>query len=92
MDAIGVLKVLQDGRSVIVDASDRKDMFDRSWDARSQLHEYGGAASTAFGGVLYFSHIVDHRVYKTTKGAIPEPITPGWCLAFSIHSNLTLGS
>ncbi|KAJ7126922.1 hypothetical protein C8R44DRAFT_979658 [Mycena epipterygia] len=66
----------ENGRSVIVDASDRKDMFGGSWDARSQLHEYGGAASTVFGDVLYFSHTADHRVYKTTKGGKPEPITP----------------
>ncbi|KAJ7707638.1 Alpha/Beta hydrolase protein [Mycena rosella] len=66
----------EDGRSAIVDASDRQDLFDGSWDARTQLHEYGGGAATVFGDVLYFSHIRDHRVYKTTKGAIPQPITP----------------
>ncbi|KAJ7475905.1 Alpha/Beta hydrolase protein [Mycena latifolia] len=64
------------GRSAIVDASDRQDMFEGSWDARTQLHEYGGGAATVFNDVLYFSHILDHRVYKTTKGAIPQPITP----------------
>ncbi|KAJ6494894.1 hypothetical protein C8R47DRAFT_974325, partial [Mycena vitilis] len=66
----------ENGRSAIVDASDRKDLFDTSWDARTQFHEYGGAASIVFGDVLYFSHLRDHRVYKTTKGATPQPITP----------------
>ncbi|KAJ6619805.1 Alpha/Beta hydrolase protein [Mycena sp. CBHHK59/15] len=66
----------ENGRAAIVDASDRQDLFDGSWDARTQLHEYGGGASTVFGDVLYFSHILDHRVYKTTKGGTPTPVTP----------------
>ncbi|KAJ7869019.1 alpha beta-hydrolase [Mycena leptocephala] len=66
----------ENGRSAVVDASDRQDLFGKSWDARTQVHEYGGAAATVFGGVLYFSHILDHRVYKTTKAGHPVPITP----------------
>ena len=66
-----------DGRSAIVDASDGQDVFDASWDARTQVHEYGGAASTVYGDVIYFSHMQDRRVYKTTKGGTPTPITPG---------------
>ncbi|KAF8589755.1 alpha beta-hydrolase [Ramaria rubella] len=55
------------GRSAIVDANDYEDLFDGSWDARTQVHEYGGAAATVFG---------DRRVYKTTKGGTPVPVTP----------------
>lgn len=68
---------MQDGRSAVVDASTRKDLFDHSWDARTQVHEYGGAAATVFNGVLYFSHILDHRVYKANLGELPTAITPG---------------
>ncbi|KAJ7102787.1 alpha/beta-hydrolase [Mycena epipterygia] len=66
----------ESGRSAVVDASNRQDLFDQSWDARTQVHEYGGGAATVFNEVLYFSHILDHRVYRTTKGGAPEPITP----------------
>ncbi|CAL1697640.1 unnamed protein product [Somion occarium] len=66
----------EDGRSAIVDASDRKDVFGREWDARTKVHEYGGAAATVFGDIVYFSHFPDDRVYKTTKGSTPVPVTP----------------
>ncbi|KDQ07700.1 hypothetical protein BOTBODRAFT_70240 [Botryobasidium botryosum FD-172 SS1] len=66
----------ENGRSAIVDATDYRDLFDLSWDARTQVHEYGGAASVVFDGVLYFSHILDYRVYKTTKDGTPVPVTP----------------
>ena len=68
---------MPDGRSAVVDASDHHDMFDHSWDARTQVHEYGGAASVVVNNILYFSHIKDHRVYKTVKGGNPVPITSG---------------
>ncbi|KAJ7512848.1 alpha/beta-hydrolase [Mycena galericulata] len=68
----------ENGRSAIVDASTRRDLFDKSWDARTQIQEYGGAAATVFNGVLYFSHILDHRVYKANLdlGEAPTAITP----------------
>ncbi|KAJ6584717.1 Alpha/Beta hydrolase protein [Mycena capillaripes] len=65
------------GRSAIVATSDRKDLFDGTWDARTLVHEYGGAAATVFDGVLYFSNMSDKRVYKVSvKGGTPKPITP----------------
>ncbi|KAJ7583310.1 alpha beta-hydrolase [Mycena floridula] len=36
----------ENGRSAIVRASDHQDIFDASWDARTQVHEYGGASTT----------------------------------------------
>ncbi|KZT44034.1 alpha/beta-hydrolase [Sistotremastrum suecicum HHB10207 ss-3] len=66
----------ENGRSAVIDAEDRQDLFDGSWDARTQVHEYGGAAAIIFGDTLYFSHILDHRVYKTVKGGSPTAITP----------------
>ncbi|KAK7680829.1 hypothetical protein QCA50_016139 [Cerrena zonata] len=66
----------ENGRSAIVDASDRKDVFSGEWDARTKVHEYGGAAAVVFGDIIYFSHFADDRVYKTVKGGTPVPITP----------------
>lgn len=66
-----------DGRSAVVDAASREDLFDNSWDARTQVHEYGGAAAIVFDGVLYFSHFTDGRVYRCERGSVPEPVTPG---------------
>lgn len=65
------------GRSAIIDASDGNEFLDGSWDARTRVHEYGGAAATVFNGVLYFSNLKDNRVFRATKGSQPEPITPG---------------
>ncbi|KAF8198339.1 alpha beta-hydrolase [Mycena galopus ATCC 62051] len=69
----------ENGRSAIVDASTRQDVFDTTWDARTQVHEYGGAAATVFNGILYFSNILDHCVYKADlkgQGDAPTAITP----------------
>lgn len=65
------------GRSAIVDAADHQDLFDGSWDARTQVHEYGGAAAVVHADVLYFSNMSDRRVYKCVKGGKPTAITPG---------------
>ncbi|KAL0575149.1 hypothetical protein V5O48_006826 [Marasmius crinis-equi] len=64
------------GRSAIVAAEDRQDLFDGSWDARTQVHEYGGAAAVVFESVLYFSNFTDKRVYKCEKGGKPVAVTP----------------
>lgn len=54
----------------------REDLFGDAWDARTEVHEWGGAASIVFNGVLYFSNFSDRRVYRCEKGSIPHPITP----------------
>ncbi|KAL4256389.1 Xaa-Pro dipeptidyl-peptidase/Cocaine esterase [Pleurotus pulmonarius] len=66
----------ENGRSAVVAAASREDLFDKSWDARTQVHEYGGAAAIVFDGVLYFSHFSDGRVYRCESGSVPEPVTP----------------
>ncbi|THV07184.1 alpha/beta-hydrolase [Dendrothele bispora CBS 962.96] len=64
------------GRSAIVSAVDRKDFFDGDWDARTQVHEYGGAAAVVFNSVLFFSNFSDKRVYRLETGGKPTPVTP----------------
>ncbi|KAL5512362.1 hypothetical protein ACEPAG_3354 [Sanghuangporus baumii] len=69
----------EEGRDVIVDASSKKDIFGEGWNARSAVHEYGGASSIVRAGVVYFSNFADMRVYKVdtnVDGAEPSPVTP----------------
>lgn len=70
------------GRSVIVDTCSSTDLFKpgSSWNARSTVHEYGGGAAAAYGGVVYFCNVGDGRLYKfaVTESASeePSPVTP----------------
>ncbi|KAI0049441.1 alpha/beta-hydrolase [Auriscalpium vulgare] len=65
----------ESGRSVVVDAEDGQDLFDLHWDARTQVHGYGGAAAAVYDDVLYFSNLYDGRVYECEKGVQPTAIT-----------------
>ncbi|KAH9949250.1 alpha/beta-hydrolase [Amylocystis lapponica] len=64
------------GRGVVVMTQNGVDAVGREWDTRTGIHEYGGAPAVAYGGVLYFTHITDSRVYMVEKGKQPRPITP----------------
>jgi dipeptidyl aminopeptidase/acylaminoacyl peptidase len=45
--------------------------------ARSRVHEYGGAPFTASGGTLFFSNFADNRLYRLDPASPdPRPITP----------------
>jgi dipeptidyl aminopeptidase/acylaminoacyl peptidase len=44
--------------------------------ARTRVHEYGGAAVFICDGTVYFSNFSDQRLYRTTAGTAPNPITP----------------
>ena len=47
------------------------------FNARTRVHEYGGAAFTAGDGTLYFSNFADGRLYRLDRGDTePRPITP----------------
>ncbi|HST05003.1 MAG TPA: prolyl oligopeptidase family serine peptidase [Chloroflexia bacterium] len=47
------------------------------FNARTRVHEYGGAAFTASNGTLYFSNFADGRMYRLDRGDVtPRPITP----------------
>ncbi|KAK0461631.1 alpha beta-hydrolase [Desarmillaria tabescens] len=66
------------GRNAIVSASDNRDIYGPSWNARSRIHEYGGAPALAHDRRVYFSNITDGRVYvvDTAKRSIPTAVTP----------------
>ena len=66
------------GRSVIVRRRPDgtvADVIPSPFNARSRVHEYGGAPFTVRKGTVYFANFTDQRVYRTA-GAAPEPVTP----------------
>jgi len=46
------------------------------FNARTRVHEYGGAAFMVADGTVYFSNYADQRVYRVDPGGQPRPITP----------------
>ena len=45
------------------------------FNVRSRVHEYGGAALAAAGGVLYFSNFADNLVYCQQGDSAPQALT-----------------
>ncbi|SNS92419.1 Dipeptidyl aminopeptidase/acylaminoacyl peptidase [Geodermatophilus pulveris] len=68
------------GRSAVVRrAADGStaDVLPAPWDARTRVHEYGGGAWAVSGGVLWFTHSPDQRLYRLDPGADgPVAVTP----------------
>ena len=67
------------GRSVVVaQRPDGRiaDVTPAGTNVRTRVHEYGGAAYTVSGGIVYFSEFADQRVYRLEPGGVPEPLTP----------------
>ena len=66
------------GRNVIVRREPdgrTTDITPSGFNARSRVHEYGGASYTVRGGVVYFSNFADQRLYRQAPGATPVPLT-----------------
>ncbi len=69
------------GRSVLMrrvhGSSSGEDVNPAPFNIRSRVHEYGGGAWTVAGGVVYFSHFSDNRLYcMSLPGDSPRPLTP----------------
>jgi dipeptidyl aminopeptidase/acylaminoacyl peptidase len=67
------------GRSVVMRcAADGRlqELTPPPWNARTRVHEYGGRAYLMHGGVLFFSHFADQRLYRVDAGRSPRPLTP----------------
>jgi dipeptidyl aminopeptidase/acylaminoacyl peptidase len=63
------------GRSVVVKRSPDGQITDLTpapFNARTRVHEYGGAAFNVFNGTLYFSNFADQRLYRQTEAFTPE--------------------
>ncbi|KAJ6620460.1 alpha beta-hydrolase [Mycena sp. CBHHK59/15] len=65
------------GRNVIVGLADGLDLFGRDWDARTTVHEYGGAPVVARDNIVLFSNLSDGQVYKVdlVRRSPPAKIT-----------------
>jgi len=70
----------EQGRSVIVRAGPDgavADITPAGFNARTRVHEYGGASWLMAGGTCIFSNFADQRLYRQGTGqADPEPLTP----------------
>jgi len=69
----------EQGRFVVVcgDAAGTNDLTPKPFNARTRVHEYGGASWTVVDGVVYFSNFADGRLYRTRGGeAAPQALTP----------------
>jgi dipeptidyl aminopeptidase/acylaminoacyl peptidase len=52
------------------------DLLPDGRNARTAVHEYGGAAWWVHDGVVWFTDWADQRLYRLAPGGEPEPITP----------------
>ena len=69
----------EQGRSVIVRAGPdgaATDLTPAGFNARTRVHEYGGASWLVAGGTCIFSNFADQRLFRQRPGQAPEPLTP----------------
>ncbi len=65
------------GRCVVVEYRDGvvRDRTPEGFNARTTVHEYGGAAYTVVDGVVYFSNFGDQLLYRCEEGVAPVKVT-----------------
>lgn len=66
------------GRSVIFHRSPdgpTSDVNPAPFNARTRVHEYGGASYIVHDGTVYFSNFADQKLYRVSPGSKPEPLT-----------------
>lgn len=74
------------GRNVIVRRTpDGKttDINPPPFNARTRVHEYGGASFSVRDGVVFFTDFADQRLYRQRPGDVPQPLTPADSLRFA---------
>jgi dipeptidyl aminopeptidase/acylaminoacyl peptidase len=52
------------------------DLLPEGCNARTAVHEYGGAAWWVRDGVVWFTNWADQRLYRLEQGTEPQPLTP----------------
>jgi dipeptidyl aminopeptidase/acylaminoacyl peptidase len=52
------------------------DLLPDGYDARTAVHEYGGAAWWVRDSVTWFVNWADQRLYRLAPGGTPQPLTP----------------
>jgi dipeptidyl aminopeptidase/acylaminoacyl peptidase len=76
------------GRNVLVRhnrGGQTVDVTPAPFNVRTRVHEYGGGAFAASGGVVYFSNFADQRVYRQDPDESPRAITPAGDLRYADH-------
>src|SRR5262245_4131164 len=66
------------GRYVIIrmtPGSPAQEMTPTGFNARTRVHEYGGAAYVARGGNVFFSNFSDNRLYRQAGSSLPAALT-----------------
>ena len=66
------------GRNVVVQRTPDGRTIERTpppFNARTRVHEYGGAAFSVHNGTLYFSNFSDQQLYRQEGDAAPQPLT-----------------
>jgi dipeptidyl aminopeptidase/acylaminoacyl peptidase len=64
------------GRQVLVSA-EHGDLLPAPWNARTRVHEYGGASYLPLrDGLFVFTEFTDQRLYLSNRGGAPRPLTP----------------
>ncbi len=74
------------GRCVIVRRTPdgtTSDVTPAPFNARTRVHEYGGAPYVVMGGTIFFSNYADQRLYRQPAGQQPEPVTPAADLRYA---------
>ena len=72
------MRPTDNGRYVIVRRTpdgETTDVTPAPFNARTRVHEYGGAAFVVSDGAIYFSNYADQRLYRKTTDSEPQPIT-----------------
>ncbi|TDL23512.1 alpha/beta-hydrolase [Rickenella mellea] len=64
------------GRNALVKTQEGVDVVKKGWNARTGVHEYGGAPAVVYDGIVYFSNFEDGRVYKIVGQGEPIAVTP----------------
>lgn len=82
------------GRYVIVRRTPdgrTSDVTPPGFNARSRVHEYGGAAMMVHRGDVYFSNFSDQRIYVQRGGGTPVPLTPEGYFYADAHMDASRG-
>lgn len=80
------MRPAENGRYVVVRRTpdgQTTDVTPAPFNARTRVHEYGGAAFVVNEGTVYFSNFADQRLYRQTPGSEPQPITPEAALRYA---------
>ncbi len=67
------------GRNVIVRRTSEgevEDVTPTGHNARTRVHEYGGASYVVADGTVFYSNFGDQRLYSQRAGEEPKPLTP----------------